>query len=231
MLRVVVPPGALEAASRNAEVIDAVNVYVGWLVYAVDLLGPAQVDVQAANNKVKHGLAVRARSDMRVAFASQQPNDDGSVPLSAFTGDGAIDIFDQPVLESLAPGPRVDGHRQGLELTQLRLKPAAILAEAFMLAMTHAAMFHVAAAEHFAGRDDLEEGLGPPDFPGFPVDGPRPKDIEPEAPLGMRFPLTNPPGGGPVTRQAGIGFRTYFQELHIDYDNRIHGQVVDDASV
>jgi hypothetical protein len=196
----------------------------------VDLLGPAQVDVQAANNKVKHGLAVRARSDMRVTFVSQQPNDDGSVPLSAFTGDGAIDIFDQPVLESLAPGPRVDGHRQGLELTQLRLKPSAILAEAFMLAMTHAAMFHVAAAEHFAGRDDLEQGLGPPDFPGFPVGGPRPKDIEPEAPLGMRFPLTNPPGGGAVTRQAGIGFRTYFHQLHIDYDNRIRGQVVDDAS-
>jgi hypothetical protein len=94
---------------------------------------------QAANNKVKHGLAVRARSDMRVTFVSQQPNDDGSVPLSAFTGDGAIDIFDQPVLESLAPGPRVDGHRQGLELTQLRLKPSAILAEVFMLAMTHPA--------------------------------------------------------------------------------------------
>ena len=151
MLRVVIPPGALEATSRNAEIIDAVSVYVGWLVYALDLLGPAQVDVQAANNKAKHGLAVRARSDVRVTFVSQQPNDDGSVPLSAFTGDGVIDIFDQPVLESLAPEGRC--HRQGLELTQLRLKPSAILAEAFMLAMTHAGMFHVA-AEHFAGRDD-----------------------------------------------------------------------------
>ena len=30
-----------------------------------------------------------------------------------------------------------------------------------MFAMTHAAMFHVAAAEHFVDRDDLEDGLGP----------------------------------------------------------------------
>jgi hypothetical protein len=64
-------------------------------------------------------------------------------------------------LASLAQGPRVGGHRQGLELTQLRLKASAILAEAFMLAMTQAAMFHVAAAEHFVDRDDLEDGLAP----------------------------------------------------------------------
>jgi hypothetical protein len=159
---------------------------------------------------------------------AQRPNDDGSIPLSAFTADGAIDIFDQPVLESLAQGPRVAGHRQGLELTQLRLKASAILAEAFMFAMTHAAMFHVAAAEHFVDRDDVEDGLGPPDFPGFPIGGPRPRDIDADAPIRMRFPLTKPPDGGPVARQAGIGFRTYFQVLHIDYANRIRGQVVDD---
>jgi hypothetical protein len=229
MLRVLIPSGALEAARSNVEIIDAANVYVDWLAYAVDLLGPGQIDTQAANNKVKHGLAVRARSDMRVAFVAQRPNDDGSMPLSAFTAGGAIDIFDQPVLESLAQGPRVGGHRQGLELTQLRLKTSAILAEAFMFAMTHGAMFHVAAAEHFVDRDDLEDGLGPPDFPGFPVGGPRPGNIDAEAPLGMRFPLTKPPGGGPVARQAGIGFRTYFQVLHIDYENRIRGQVVDDG--
>ena len=78
------------------------------------------------------------------------------MPLSAFTADRAIDIFDQPVLESLAQGPRVGGHRQGLELTQPRLKTSVILAEAFMFAMTHPAMFHVAAVEHFVDRDDLE---------------------------------------------------------------------------
>jgi hypothetical protein len=74
MLRVLIPSGALEAARSNVEIIDAANIYVDWLAYAVDLFGPAQIDTQAANNnKVKHGLAVRARSDMRVTFVAQRP--------------------------------------------------------------------------------------------------------------------------------------------------------------
>lgn len=127
----------------------------------------------------------------------------------------------------LAQGPKVDGHRQGLELTQLRLEPSAILAHAFMLAMTHGALFDVAAAEHFAGRDDLDEHLAPPAFPGYPIGGPRPGHIDAGAPLGMRFPLTTPPGGGPVGRAAGIGFRDYFQTFQMDYENRVRGRVVD----
>lgn len=227
MFRLLVPPGAREAARSNADVIAAANVFVSWLSFAADLLSPSEIDLQATNNKVKHGLAVRARSDMRVTFVTQRPDVDGSVPLSAFTGDGAVDIFDQPVLEMLAHGPKVDGHRQGLELTQLRLKPSAILAHAFMLAMTHGAMFHVAAAEHFAGRVDLDEHFAPPDFPGYPTGGPLPSNIDAGAPLGMRFPLTKPPGGGPVGRVAGIGFRDYFQNFQMDYENRVRGRVVD----
>ena len=96
-----------------------------------------------------------------------------------------------------------------------------------MLAMTHGALFHVAAAEHFAGRDDLDEHLAPPAFPGYPVGGPRPSHIDAGAPVGMRFPLTKPPGGGPVGRAAGIGFRDYFQTFQMDYENRVRGRVVD----
>lgn len=227
MLRALVPPGSLEVARSSAEIVDAANVFVDWLAYAASLLSPAQIDLQAAHNKVKHGLAVRARADMRVTFVTRVPNEDGSVPLSAFTAEDAIDIFDQPVLELLARGPRVQGHRQGLELTQLRLKPSAILADAFMLAMTHGALFHAAAAEHFSGRDNLREYLRPPGYPGYPIGGPRPRNIDAESSLGMRFPLTTPPGGGPAARGAGIGFRTYFQTLHFDYANRTGGHVVD----
>ena len=97
MFRLLVPPGAREAARSNADVIAAANVFVTWLSFAADLLSPSEIDLQAANNKVKHGLAVRARSDMRVTFVTQRPDVDGSVPLSALTGDGAVDIFDQPV--------------------------------------------------------------------------------------------------------------------------------------
>jgi hypothetical protein len=133
-----------------------------------------------AHNKIKHGLAVRARADLRVTFVTRALDEDGTFPVSAFTGEGAIDIFDRPVLEFLAPGPKVAGHPQGLEITQLRLDPAAIPADAFMIAMAmaHGALFHVAAKEHFAQRADLRDGLGPPGYPGFPVGGPRPERID-----------------------------------------------------
>lgn len=96
-----------------------------------------------------------------------------------------------------------------------------------MLAMAHGVLFHVAAAEQFAGRDDLGEYQIPPPFPGYPVGGPRPKNIDAYAPLGMRFPLTTPPGGGQVRREAGIGFRDRFQILHIDHANRSSGRIID----
>lgn len=227
MLRALVPRESLETARHNAEVVDACNVFVAWLGYAAALLSPAEIDLQAGHNKVKHGLAVRARSDLRVTFVTTPPNEDGTVPLSAFTADDAIDIFDQPVLELLARGPKVDGHRQGLEITQLRLKPSALLADAYMLAMAHGALFHVASVEHFTGRDDLREHHVVPAFPGYPVGGPRPANIDAKTPLGMRFPLTTPPGGGPVRREAGIGFRDRFQIIYVDYGNRSSGRVVD----
>lgn len=227
MLRALVEPGALDTARDNHEIIDACNVYVAWIVYAMELLSPAEIDLQAGHNKVKNGLAVRARSDLRITFLATPPNQDGSVPLSALTGPNAIDIFDQPVLELLAHGPKVDGHRQGLEVTQLRLKPVALLADAYMLAMAHGALFHFAATEHFAGRDDPQEHQTSPPFPGYPIGGPRPSDIDANAPLGMRFPLTTPPGGGATRREAGIGFRDRFQIFYIDHANRSRGRVVD----
>ncbi len=222
----VVPPEFREEARSNADVVDAANVYGEWLAYAGRLLSPAEIDFQAAHNKVKHGLAVRARADLKITFTTTPPNEDGSVPLSALTGAGAIDIFDQPVVELLA-SPKVDGHGQGLELTQLRLNPAALLAEAYMLATAHGAMFHVAAIEHFADRADLPDHLAPPTCPDLPVGGPRPADIDSASPLGMRFPLTTPPAGGPGKRLAGIGFREYFQIIHMSYAERTSRQVVD----
>lgn len=207
MFCALVEPGRRETTRHSSEIVDACNVFVEWLGHAAGLLSPAAIDLQAGYNKVKHGLAVRARSDMRVTFVTTPPNADGSIPLGAFTGPGAVDIFDQPVLELLARGPKVDGYRQGLEITQLRLKPSALLADAYMLAMAHGVLFHIAAVEHFAGREDLREYQTPPPFPGYPVGGPRPTHIDAHAPLGMRFPLTMPPGGGQVRREAGIGFR------------------------
>ena len=61
-----------------------------------------------------------------------------------------------------------------------------------MFAMTHAAMFHVAVAEHFVDRADLEDDLGPPDFPGFASVVRGPGTLTRRLPFGMRFPLIKP---------------------------------------
>ncbi|MDQ1106621.1 hypothetical protein [Nocardioides zeae] len=227
-LRALVEPKSREAARRSSDITGACNVLLAWLEHAANLMSPAEIDLHAAHNKVKHGLAVRARSDMRVSFVTTPPRADGTVPLSAFTGPGVLDIFDQPVLEFLTRDQKVDGHRQGLEITQLRLKPSAVLAEAYMIAMAHGVLFHVAGVEHFAGRDDLQDFQAPAPHPGYPVGGPRPQDIDAHTPLGMRFPLTTPPGGGQAKRRAGIGFRDHFLDLQLDHANRSRARVVDD---
>ncbi len=82
-----------------------------------------------------------------------------------------------------------------------------------MIAWAHGAIFHVAAARHFAGRADLPDYLHAPAHPGYPVGGPHPEHISAQAPVGMRFPLTSPPGGGPALRPAGIAFRDSFIPL------------------
>jgi hypothetical protein len=148
-----------------------------------------------------------------------------ALPVSAFHD--AVDVYTHPVLEFLARAPKVKNHRQGLELTQVHLSPGVVLAEAEMLAWTHGAMFHVAAAEHFTGRDDLDEpGLGPPAHPGYPTGGPAPKDIDPDGVTGMRFPMTNPPGGGKPGRASAIAFRNgFYNELTIG--SRVSGRIVD----
>lgn len=194
-------------------IASAVSIFVDWLQFAADLLEGHALDLNSAHNKIKHGLAIRGRDDLRVTFTTSPPNADGTVPLSSLTGPEAIDIFDRPVLEVLTRAPRQDGHKQGLELTQLRVDVPTILAEAFMIAWTLGAMFSVRAESHFGGSVNRSQGFGAPVHPGYPVGGPATKHIAPRAPVGMRFPLTDPPGGGMVSRPMGLGFRDTFIPL------------------
>lgn len=189
------------------------NVFADWLDFAIDLLVGHELQLNAAHNKVKHGLSVRARDDLKVSFVISPPNADGTIPVGALRDPGVVDIFDRPVIEVLAQAPKVGGHRQGLELTQLRVDIPAILAETYMIAWAHGAIFHVAAARHFDGRPDLPDYLHAPAHPGYPAGGPHPERISPKAPVGMRFPLTSSPGGGPAQRPAGIAFRDSFIPL------------------
>ncbi|WP_259362800.1 hypothetical protein [Paenarthrobacter ureafaciens] len=139
-------------SGMTEQLASASNVFADWLQFSIDLLVGHELQLNAAHNKVKHGLSVRARDDLKVTFASTPPAADGTIPVSALTGPDAVDIFDRPVIEVLAQAPKVGGHRQGLELTQLRVDVPAVLAEAYMIAWAHGAMFHIAAARHFDGR-------------------------------------------------------------------------------
>ncbi|MBC3762601.1 hypothetical protein ACUN7V_00970 [Quadrisphaera oryzae] len=227
VFRALVPRERREMGRRDPELVEACNVFVAWLAYAVQILSPGEIDTQAAHNKVKHGLAVRSRPDMRVGLVMAPIPDGDTIPISAVRGPQSLDVFDRPVLEVLAR-PTLDGHRQGLEVSQLRLNPAALLAEAHMLAMTHGAFFHVAANDHFSGRSDLGQGCVPPAHPGYPVGGPLPEHIDADAALGMRFSLTQPLGGGSVTRTTGIAYRDRFVTLHIDHVQDRRMRIVDD---
>ena len=191
------------------------RVFAAWVQVAIDLLRGEELHLNAAHNKIKHGLSVRARDDLKVTFVRTLPSEDGTIPVGALTGPDVLDIFDQPVIEVLAQAPKVDGHKQGLELTQLRVDVAAVLAETYMIAWTHAAMFHVAASKHFEGRVDLPDYLAPPDYPGLPTSDLHPEHVSGDAPLGMRFPLTTPPGGGFAKRSAGLALRNSFLPFEI----------------
>lgn len=225
-MRAFLPRWVIEQAATAPGVDDALGVFLMWLSYARHLLRDRLIDVPAAHNKAKHGLAVRARADFLSQALTTPPSPEGTIPASVLNGPATVKLIDQPLLEVLADAPKVDKHRQGLELTQLRLKPSALLADAYMLAWVHGALFHVAAAEHFADRTDTDEALCPPAFPGLPVGGPKPEHIDAEALIGMRWTLTNPPGGGPPRRDSGIGFRDVFIPVRVGPGQRV--RVVDD---
>lgn len=207
---------------------SATDVLADWLDFAIALLMGHELQLNAAHNKVKHGLSVRSRDDLKVSLITTPPSSDGTIPVGALNGSDVVDIFDRPVIEVLAQAPRVDGHRQGLELTQLRVDVPAVLAEAYMIAWTHGAMFHVAAAKHFEGRTALPDYLAAPAHPGYPVGGPRPEHVSGKGPVGMRFPLTTPPGGGPTRRPPGIAFRDSFIALKFNFSEKRAGRVVAD---
>jgi hypothetical protein len=150
------------APEATQEMVTALNIMGAWLQRAMALLIRDDININAAHNKVKHGLAVRPRDDVRITFTTQGPNADGTIPVSALTGPDAVDLFGTVTLDYLARPSKQHGRRQGLEVSTLRLSPEVLLAEAWMMAVTHGAMFYVAAAQHFAGREGLLATYPPP---------------------------------------------------------------------
>ncbi|MGJ8720595.1 MAG: hypothetical protein ACSHW9_02005 [Salinibacterium amurskyense] len=197
-----------------------------WLERAIELLEPGELNVNVAHNKVKHGLAFRARDDIRSSIVALQPGDGHSiieadsggqptVRLSVLTGEGSAEVFTNPLVSFLSRPPKLNKLEQPLELTSLDLDTEALLAEAFFIATIYGAIFHTAAVEHFGGRE-VEIAK----FPTLPV-GPSPKQLLNERPVGLREPLTSPVDEQAFLRPMGIGGHGWFQKINIDHDSRV----------
>lgn len=222
-LALLLPRELAREFGENAQLQQAVSVAEEWLVHAEQLLMRLDINLSAAHNKAKHGLAIRARSDLRVDFVEHLPvSHDGTLPVSAIQN--SVPIFDRPVLEYLARPPREGKTPHGLELTQLRLDAATLLAETTMLVTVHAAVFHVAAARHAEWSPTV--GTIRP-YPLLPP-GPSPTQLLGKAVTGMRFPITDRPDGTPTTRRSGIGFNHgVFVPLEFDHGSHASMTLVD----
>jgi hypothetical protein len=204
------PPRLGKEAYAFPAVLNAVSTCCSWLQRAMDVLCDNDIDLHGANNKAKHGLAVHTRPDMRVDFTITPPNPDGTVPLEAFDPENSLVIFDRPVLEFLGR----PASKAGLEVTQLRLDTATLLVEAHMIAVTHAALFHVEAARHFADHEP-SAGTAIAPYPSVLSNAPVPDSRSEHEVVGMRWPITRPLSGDPA-RQAGLGLlRSFIPFAHV----------------
>lgn len=218
-----------EAADRN------LNTAVAWIYRAANLLVHESIDLNGAYNKIKHGLAARARDDHRMTILRTPPNPDGTVPVSAFQGDEAIDVFTRVTLQVLTR-PANEG-KTGLELTSLHLVPEKLLAESWMLATVLGAVFHTATRSHLQ-RHPAPEGNAPqtgsslsrrppelPNFPSLPF-GPSPARLVGDDLVGMRGPVTHRRDGNESRGPALVTERSHIT-FTVDMAGAQSGQVVD----
>jgi len=175
---------------RNAppeELLDGVRIHWQWVRRAMDLLVNDRLDTNAGNNKLKHGFAVRQRDDLRIEFVTTPPNEDGTIPLSAF--ERSVPIIDAVAFEFLERLPKRHSHAGSWEVTVLNLRPAPLLAEALMLSTVWTSVFVAAASRHWDGRE-----AEAPTYPRLLALGPPPQRVT-RAAVGLRQSLTAPTNG------------------------------------
>lgn len=200
--------------------VAAADTAIAWLNHASALLTGDELSVNAAHNKVKHGLAVSARGDVRIEFIKTPPNDLGEIPVSAFGEGKSVPIFDRPMLTYLSR-PHMKP-KQGIEAISLRVDVPVVLAEAWMIANVYAAVFNARAIRHFGA--DLPDGVAP--YPTLAI-GRLPEHVIGGRPLGYRQAVTLPPDGTTKPRKSGLFFHGSFIPMDIDYDSKVTGVVVD----
>jgi len=204
----------------DENVAGAAETAVAWVNHASSLLTGDELSVNAAHNKVTHGLAVSARGDVRIELITTPPDELGQIPVSAFGEGKSVPIFDRPMLTYLSR-PQVRP-KQGLEAISLRVDVPVVLAEAWMIANVYAAMFHARAKRHFG--DEMPEGVAP--YPTLAI-GRLPEQVIGGRPLGYREAVTLPPDDTTEPRKSGLFFHGSFIPMDIDYDSKVGGVVVD----
>ncbi|WP_152649952.1 hypothetical protein [Demequina globuliformis] len=207
------------------DVVSTLDVFESWLHYASLLLSRSDFYLHGVYNKTKHGLAVAARDDMRLAITTAAPTPEGSIRLSDINGPKTTDVIRAPVIEALhrSPGRRKDN--PGLEVSQVQIDIDEVLQECEMVAWVHGALFHGLAREHFESRGDQVDGLTAPPHPGLYPDGPTPRTDDFGLPTGFRDRITL--GGQSLPeRKTGIAFPGRFVGLN-QHGPMQTGQVVD----
>lgn len=184
------------------------------------ILTSDKLSINAAHNKLKHGLATSACRDVHIELITTPPNEDRTIPTSAFGEGKSIPLFDRPMRTYLSRPPRE--LRQGLEAVSLRVDPPVVLAETWMMANVYAAMLHIAAREHYG--ENLPENVAP--YPTLVVGG-LPKHVIGDRPLGHRSAVTEPPDGTTSPRWSGVAFFRQFWPMTVDFESKTEGTVVD----
>lgn len=194
-LMVPAPGGTTLSEDYTTAVANALR----WLQRASDIVSSGPIDLNAANNKIKHGITARAEDQLRATFMTAELDADGNVPLSALSGPGAVPLIDTIALDYISQPPKTPGaERPGHERTWLRADTPAVLAEAWMLALIHGAVVHTCAYRH--NREQTPADAAP--HPGLAL-GPSPDTILRGHVVGLRFPITTS-ASGQVHRPAGF---------------------------
>jgi len=207
--------------TASEEVFAAGQIAQDWLNHAIRLLRNDELSSQAANNKLKHGLAVSARGDRRVEFILAPIADPTRIPVSAFGPGKSVPIIDKPELTYL--GRPFGQPPRGVEATSLQVSVPHVLAEAWLMAIPYAAFFHVAARGHFEG--DASAEYAP--FPRLPL-GPTPSQLLRNLVLGTRETITLPPNPETAPRPSGFFTHEIFQGVTLDFEHAMTGTVVAD---
>jgi hypothetical protein len=136
-----------------------VQVAWSWVGHARDVVcsSDGQIDVGAAANKLKHGLAAAASAQTSVIATNIGPDADGNYHRSALQA--ALPLIDAVSIELLSRTPKKDGG--AWDVTLLNLDPAPFLVEATAMNIVYGALFATAARKRSTTPRAPHPGLFP----------------------------------------------------------------------